>query len=67
MDTSVGVAVCVHLVVGIAVQVALAPVKCSGHKDIMAYMCVMCRVSQPAVVDTEKWTHRQQFHMAFGF
>ena len=39
MDDSVGVAVCVHLAVGIAVQVALGPVKRSRHKDPMAYMC----------------------------
>lgn len=39
MDVSVGVAVCVHLTVGIAVQVAVGPVKCSGHKAPMAYMC----------------------------
>jgi len=32
MDVSVGVAVYVHLALGIAVQVAVGPVKCSGHK-----------------------------------
>jgi len=67
MDASVGVAECVLLGVGIAVQVAMGPVNHGGHKDPVVYMCVMCPVSQPAVVDTEKRTHRQRLHVAFGF
>ena len=39
MNASVGVAICVHLAVGIAVQVAVGLVKRSGHKDPMAYTC----------------------------
>ena len=46
MDASVGVALCVHLAIGIAVQVALGPVKRSGHTDQMAYMCDVSCVSQ---------------------
>jgi hypothetical protein len=39
VDANVGVAVCVHLAVGIAVQVALGPVKRSVHKDLMVCKC----------------------------
>ena len=46
MDTCVGVAVCVHLVVCIALQVGLGPVKCSGQKDPMVYACdVSCVIA----------------------